>query len=908
MDFYKSIIESSPAGYAYHKIILDQNNSPCDYEFIEVNIAFEKFTGLKRSDVLGKNISEVLPDIKKSEFNWIKFYGNIAINGGSEEFEQFSEPVNCWYKVKVYSPEKYYFITHFIDITNEKGQIVELQKSKDRLANILEGTNVGTWEWNVQTGETVFDERWAEIIGYTLEEISTVSIETWTRFVHTEDLNKSEALLKLIFDKELDYYDIECRMKHKDGSWIWVQDRGKVTSWTADGKPLMMSGTHTHITERKQAQEEMRKSEEKWRTLYSILPVGISILNEQGKLVEFNPALSSILKIDEDGLRQGKYRERSYFHGDGTPMLPAEFPSVLAVKEQRTICNVEIGVKIEDDEIVWTKVSAAPMNLSDVSCTIVTSDITERKLAEKDLRESEGRIREVLENSIDVSYKRNLLTNTYDYLSPRFENISGYSPSQMNSLHAETLMNLMHPDDIPEIQRVITESTSGDIRTAYKVEYRFKHREGYYRWFHDQFVVMRDECGKNVARIGSLRDITENKQNELELVRAKEEAEESNAAKSNFLSNMSHEIRTPMNGFIGMIQLIEMSELTEEQREFLRIAKSSANTLLFLINDILDYSKIEAGKMPLEKTTFSLAKMINDTIDLFKVSAENTGLLMEASIEQDVPDNHIGDPFRLRQIIANLLGNAIKFTKEGRIDISIKNIETLNNKEVKLEFQVRDTGIGIPLDKVDILFKRFSQVDATNIHAYGGSGLGLSICKGLVEKMGGEIWVESIEGDGSSFYFTCVLEKASVEIYYTEPAAVMQAQEQRDISILIVEDDAVSRTVMDQFVKRKGWKVTIAENGKKAYELFKQMRFDIVLMDVQMPIMNGYTATGIIRELESSNGIHTPIVAMTAFALKGDRGKCLEAGMDDYLSKPVDINEFYAMVEKWTKTISVKLE
>jgi CheY-like chemotaxis protein len=295
--------------------------------------------------------------------------------------------------------------------------------------------------------------------------------------------------------------------------------------------------------------------------------------------------------------------------------------------------------------------------------------------------------------------------------------------------------------------------------------------------------------------------------------------------------------------------------------------------------------------------------MINDTINLFKVSAENTGLLMEASINQDVPDNHIGDPFRLRQIIANLLGNALKFTKEGRIDISVKNIETQNNKKVKLEFQVRDTGIGIPLDKVDILFKRFSQVDATNIHAYGGSGLGLSICKGLVEKMGGEIWVESIEGEGSRFYFTCVLEKASMEIDFIEPAAVMQAQEQRDISILIVEDDAVSRIVMEKFAIRKRWKVTIAENGKKAYELFKQMRFDIVLMDIQMPIMNGYTATGIIRELESPNGIHTPIIAMTAFALNGDRKKCLEAGMDDYLSKPVDINEFYATVEKWTKTL-----
>ena len=239
----------------------------------------------------------------------------------------------------------------------------------------------------------------------------------------------------------------------------------------------------------------------------------------------------------------------------------------------------------------------------------------------------------------------------------------------------------------------------------------------------------------------------------------------------------------------------------------------------------------------------------------------------------------MGDSFRLKQILSNLIGNAVKFTPKGNIKIDVKNIKVQNNEGIMLEFVVKDTGIGIPIDKVDVLFKRFSQVDSSDTRVYGGSGLGLSICKGLIEKMGGEIWVESIAGEGSKFCFTIVFEKAVEQIDFREPATVaMKSQERRDISILIVEDDAVSRTVVEKFATRKSWKVTIAENGKQAIDIFQQSNFDIVLLDVQMPVMNGYETTGIIRGLESSKGTHTPIIAMTAFALKGDREECIEVG------------------------------
>ena len=522
-----------------------------------------------------------------------------------------------------------------------------------------------------------------------------------------------------------------------------------------------------------------------------------------------------------------------------------------------------------------------------------------QRAAESRIASDRNQYRSLVQAAPEVIFSLSVEDGSFSFINPAFERLTGWPPEEWIG---RPFLDLSHRDDRPTAIASIHQVIVGEDPPPF--ELRIQTRAGVVR--STEFVVTPYRDGDRMALIlGIARDVTDRKRVEMDLRAAKEAAEAASQAKSEFLANMSHEIRTPMNGLIGMTGLLLDTPVDPQQLEYVETIRSSGETLLTLINDILDFSKIESGRLELERQPFELRRCINDSLDLVSGRAREKKIDLECEVSSQCPEVVVGDVTRLRQIIVNLLGNSVKFTEKGWVRVNISSQRTEPGC-FEIMVAVRDSGVGISEDRIESIFESFSQADASTTRKFGGTGLGLAISKHLTELMGGRIWVESALGEGSTFYVTVPVrghDETQEHLKPRRPAIRRPAGDKEllarrlPLRILVADDNVINQKVARLLLENLGYRSDLAANGVEVLEALERQRYDVILMDVQMPELDGLEAT---RRICSDWPEHRRprIIAVTAGAMRGDREKCLEAGMDDYISKPVQAEELEVVLER----------
>ncbi len=674
--------------------------------------------------------------------------------------------------------------------------------------------------------------------------------------------------------------------------------------------------TLVDMTKQVEAELRLKKEQENLNTIFEGLPLGVLILNEKKEILRTNKAVSEIFNTDIDSML-GKgpgsaYRcsrmmlQNSQCDGNGNcPDCPINKAIDFAFNQKVGVTGEDVLISVLDNlnnlQDKWIRVSIVLFDLAgEPSILMVIEDVTQTKAIAQNLIQNEHRLRLITDNMIDTVTQVNKLGKIL-YASPSHWNLMGYTQEY---LIGKSLIDFIHPEDQKKaVERMQRRLSGGE---SFVSEIRIKRKDGAYIWLESMGNVLEDLEGETSIVYVS-RDVTIKRQVLDEMQLAKDAAEAANKAKSEFLANMSHEIRTPMNGIIGMTNLTLMSALNEDQRENLSLVKNSAENLLKIINSILDFSKIEAGKIILEVHPFNLRQTLAKVINPLKVEADNKSIILSAQVDSSVTTIVKGDSNRLIQILNNLLSNALKFTHKGKVHIQVSKVGSKHHTTF-MKFDVSDTGIGIAEEDHHKLFDSFSQVDGSMTRRYGGTGLGLSITKQLVEIMGGKISFQSALGQGTTFTFELPFHEVDQYIP-TEEKSFSVPSPKKHLRVLLVEDDPVNQALAVRLLEKQFHEVTLAKNGEEALSALAKLDFDIVLMDIQMPLMDGVIATKHIRAQVKYRSL--PIVALTAHAIKGDEERFLSAGMDAYISKPIQIDQFYRVLDELTtdrKTIREILE
>lgn len=530
--------------------------------------------------------------------------------------------------------------------------------------------------------------------------------------------------------------------------------------------------------------------------------------------------------------------------------------------------------------------------------------LQEKETAEKALDESREQYRSVVNSIREVVFQTDADGN-WIFINPAWEEVAGY-PFESVKDHTfwNSMQNVLGVKGLEDYQEMVLRSSEANSQKRFTISFLdanhdTRHLELYIRLFYDA-------AGNFSGLFGTMNNITETVKAFESLKQAKEIAETANQSKSEFLANVSHELRTPLNVVIGLSDLLYNTTLNAEQKDFVVTINAASQSLLTIINDLLDLSKLEAGKLSLIEEQFDLRELVENTKDMMIWRAKEKSLLLNADVDSRIPLSVIGDSHRIRQVLINLIGNAIKFTYHGSICVHVTFLKE-STDQVSVQFVISDTGIGIAPEDMQNLFTPFTQIDAALNRKFDGTGLGLAICKKIIDMLEGDIGVKSEEGAGSEFWFNVSFQKAldgpvkNGEIERVSMQALQSDNkfELKDSKILTVEDNQMNLKLLTHMLKKLGYQMIIAPNGRIAVDICRQQEFDLILMDCQMPEMDGFEATRAIRTDQESLNQNTPIVVMTANVLLGDRERCFDSGMNDYIAKPIILQKLQEGIEKW---------
>ncbi|WP_459557770.1 PAS domain S-box protein [Lacunimicrobium album] len=769
-----------------------------------------------------------------------------------------------------------------------------LKKNEERLRLALEAAKMGTWEYNLETGEIFIDEQEQTL----LEIYPANNLITPDKFfdrIHPEDREKVESSVAKAIE-EGETYDCDFRFQRENKEYFWMTGQG-VAQRDAAGNPVRMFGINFDISEHKQAEELLKKSEAHVRGILNSLYAFVSVTTPDGTVIETNRAPLEAAGLQLSDVLGRKLWECHWWQHD--PSLQKKLEIAVADASHGKSARFDVKAQMSNDALVILDFMIAPLYDADGNVEYLIPsgvDITERVYTEDMLR--------VRTRAIDFATNSVLITDARRpehpivYANPAFEMLTGYHKDQVLGKNCRFLQGTGTDQSIvAQLREAIQNQMDCHVTL---LNYR---KDGRPFWNDIHIAPVEDEDGIVSHYIGLQNDVSDRIEYEATLEEARHLADEANRAKDQFLAHVSHEIRTPLTAILGCAESLYQNIREGEQSGVVKMIREQGELLLNILNDILDLSKIEAGKLDIDEVEFSLAQLISSVESLMRPLAIEKGLELKVSYLTRLPTTIIIDPLRVRQILINLVGNSVKFTSQGTIHIKVQQIVWNDYETVAIG--VEDTGVGIPDSHLGRIFDAFTQIKSPAQAGKSGTGLGLTICQSLARLMGGIIDAESQVGNGSTFTLKLPM-KTPVDVTFFEPGEAIERLPQlndrddeppTDCRILVAEDSKPIQFMLAQMLKRVSTKVMIVERGDLAVEEAVAANergepYDIILMDMQMPVMDGYEATQELR----SRSIQIPIIALTAGAMTGDREKCISAGCTDYLSKPIVLDKLIELI------------